>query len=70
VGGTLTLAMFGASVLVATQLATAHRQRWAFALGLAFALPALVFLDRVVAAFALVVGALFPESAPPPRPLG
>jgi len=60
VGGTLTLAMFGASVLVATQLATEHRRLWAFALGLAFALPVLVFLDRVVAAVATVVEALFP----------
>ncbi|WP_242344345.1 hypothetical protein [Anaeromyxobacter terrae] len=71
VGGTLTLAMFGASVLVATQLETAHRRLWAFVLGLAFALPALVFLDRVVAAFALLVGALFPgepaSSLPPMR---
>ncbi len=70
-GGTLTLAMFGASVLVATQLSTAHRRLWAFVLGLAFALPALVFLDRVVATFALVVGALFPgEPAPSLPPMG
>lgn len=60
VGGTLTLAMFGASVLVATQLATHHRRLWAFALGLGFALPVLLFLDRVVAAVGAVVAALFP----------
>jgi hypothetical protein len=60
VGGTLTLAMFGASVLVATQLGTHHRRIWAFGLGLGFALPTLVFLDRVVAAVAGVVAALFP----------
>ncbi|WP_242371493.1 MULTISPECIES: hypothetical protein [Anaeromyxobacter] len=68
VGGTLTLAMFGASVFVATQLETAHRRLWAFALGLAFALPAIVFLDRVVAAFALVAGALFPGEVAPRNP--
>lgn len=60
VGGTLTLAMFGASVLVATQLGTHHRRLWAFALGLGFALPVLAFLDRVVAAVADLVAALFP----------
>lgn len=63
VGGSLTLAMFGASVLVATQLATHHRRLWGFVLGLAFALPVLVFLDAVVARLAAVVEALFPGQA-------
>jgi hypothetical protein len=69
-GGTLTLAMFGASVLVATQLATRHPRLWAFALGLAVALPALVFLDVVVAGLGAVGNALFPGLAPPAPPPG
>jgi hypothetical protein len=67
IGGTLTLAMFGASVLVATQLATHHRRAWGFVLGLAIALPVLFFLEVVVAELGALVGALFPEAAPPPR---
>jgi hypothetical protein len=60
VGGTLTLLMFGASVLVATQLDTRHPRAWAFAAGLALALPVLLFPGEVVAAVARVAGALFP----------
>jgi predicted DNA repair protein MutK len=60
VGGTLTLLMFGASVLVATQLDTRHPRAWAFAAGLALALPVLLFPAEVVAAVARVAGALFP----------
>lgn len=58
VGGTLTLAMFGASVLVATQTWTAHPRTWAFVLGLAFALPVLLFPAAIVGAFAEVAGLL------------
>ncbi len=39
VGGSLTLAMFGASVLVATQLETAHPRAWSFAVGALFGAP-------------------------------
>jgi hypothetical protein len=60
VGGTLTLLMFGASVLVATQLATRHGRAWAIAAGLALALPVLAFPGEVVGAVAQVAGALFP----------
>jgi hypothetical protein len=59
VGGTLTLAMFGASVFVATQMRTAHPRAWAFAAGAAFALPVALFPGDVLAAFAAVAGALF-----------
>lgn len=59
VGGTLTLVMFGASMLVATQRWTAHPRAWAFAAGAAFALPVIVFPGEVLAAFAVVAGALF-----------
>jgi hypothetical protein len=60
VGGTLTLLMFGASVLVATQTGTRHPRAWAFAAGLALALPVLAFPREVVAMFARVAGGLFP----------
>jgi hypothetical protein len=60
VGGTLTLLMFGASVLVATQARTRHPRAWAFAAGLALALPVLAFPAEIVAAFADVARALFP----------
>jgi hypothetical protein len=59
VGGSVTLAMFGASVLVATQLDTAHPRAWSFAVGAAFALPVLLWPAEVLAAFAAVAGALF-----------
>ncbi len=39
VGGTLTLLLFGASVLVATQLEVPHPRAWSMGAGLALALP-------------------------------
>jgi hypothetical protein len=59
IGGTLTLAMFGASVLVATQLRVRHPRGWAFGIGLAVALPVLAFAPEVVEALGAIVGALF-----------
>jgi uncharacterized membrane protein YgdD (TMEM256/DUF423 family) len=60
VGGTLTLLMFGASVLVATQLDTRHPRTWSFAAGLALAVPVLLFPGEVVGAVASIADALFP----------
>lgn len=62
VGGSLTLLLFGASVLFATQLETAHPRAWSFAAGAALALPVLLFPGRVLAVFAAVARALFPGS--------
>jgi hypothetical protein len=59
VGGTLTLLMFGASVFVATQTETRHPRAWAFAAGLALALPVLLAPEAVLAAFGRVALALF-----------
>lgn len=59
VGGTLTLLLFGASVLVATQLDVAHPRAWSIGAGLALALPVLIFPGQLVAAFGAVAGALF-----------
>lgn len=63
VGGTLTLAMFGASILVATATRTAHPRAWSFAVGAALALPVLLFPRAILGAFASVAGALFPGSS-------
>lgn len=59
VGGTLTLLMFGASVLVATQLPVRHPRAWSFAAGLVLALPVLLAPEAVLGAFARVAVALF-----------
>lgn len=64
VGGTLTLAMFGASVFIGVQLEWAHRRAWSFFAGLLCAIPTLVWLDRVVAAFAAATARLFPGIGP------
>lgn len=59
VGGTLTLLLFGASVLVATQLQVAHPRAWSIGAGLALALPVLIFTRQLVAAFGGLANALF-----------
>jgi hypothetical protein len=63
VGGSLTLAMFGAAVLVATQIDTAHPRAWSFAAGAAFALPVLLWPAGVLAVFASIAVALFGDAA-------
>ena len=63
VGGSLTLAMFGASVIVATQVETAHPRAWSFAVGAAFALPVLLWPAEVLAVFAAIAVALFGVAA-------
>lgn len=60
VGGTLTLLMFGASVLVGIQAWTRHPRAWAFAAGTVLALPVLLFPAGVLGAFEAVARALFP----------
>jgi hypothetical protein len=61
VGGTLALAMFGLSVLFATQLAPRHARAWTLGAGLAVALPLLLFAPEVARAFASVAARLFPS---------
>lgn len=58
VGGTLTLLLFGASVLVATQLEVAHPRAWSTGAGLLLALPVLLFPHEVAAAFGAIAAAL------------
>ena len=64
VGGTLTLAMFGASVFIAVQLEWAHRRAWSFFAGLLCAIPLLVWLEPVVGFFARATAVLFPGLTP------
>lgn len=59
VGGTLTLVMFGASVLVGTRPRAAHPRAWAFAAGAALALPVLLFPGEVLGGLAALAAALF-----------
>ncbi|HEY6099850.1 MAG TPA: hypothetical protein VIW03_10495 [Anaeromyxobacter sp.] len=63
VGGSLTLAMFGASVLVALQLDTPHPRAWSFAVGAAFAVPVLLWPAQVLGGLAAVAVALFGDGA-------
>ena len=58
VGGTLTLLLFGASVLVATQLEVAHPRAWSTGAGIVLALPALLFPREVAAALGAIAAAL------------
>lgn len=64
VGGTVTLALFGASILVATQLKTGHPRAWALAVGAVFGLPVLLWPAEILAALAALAAALFPAPAP------
>jgi hypothetical protein len=64
VGGTLTLLLFGASVLFAT-VAMPHPRAWAVATGLVLALPVLAFTPDVVELFASAARALFPSADVP-----
>ncbi len=58
VGGTLTLLLFGASVLVATQLEVSHPRAWSAGAGLLLALPVLLFPERIATAFGAIAAAL------------
>jgi hypothetical protein len=58
-GGTLTLLMFGASVLVATQTTTRHPRAWSFAAGLSLALPGLLAPGAALEAFERLAAWLF-----------
>jgi hypothetical protein len=59
VGGTLTLALFGLTVFVATQTGAARPRAWALAGGLALTLPVVAWPGRVVALFSAAGEALF-----------
>ncbi len=63
VGGSLTLAMFGASVLVAIRIETAHPRAWSFAVGATLALPVLIWPAEVLGVFAAVAVVLFGDAA-------
>jgi hypothetical protein len=64
VGGTLTLYLFGTYVLVTTQTSARRPRAWAFALGLAGALPVLLWPAEVVSLSGDLVASLFPRVLP------
>ncbi|HSN92113.1 MAG TPA: hypothetical protein VLS93_12860 [Anaeromyxobacteraceae bacterium] len=68
VGGTLTLLLFGAYTLFATQTRLPHAHAWAVAAGLLLALPVLAWTEDVVGILGAAAGALFPGLPAPPRP--
>jgi hypothetical protein len=61
VGGTLTLYLFGTYVLMTTQTSARRPRAWAFALGLAGALPVLLWPAEVVSLSGDLVASLFPR---------
>jgi hypothetical protein len=60
VGATLTLALFGTSIFMETQVETARPRAWALAAGLVIAAPVLAFPGDVLGAFGRATRALFP----------
>jgi hypothetical protein len=61
VGGTLTLYLFGTYVLMTTQTSVRNPRAWAFLLGLAGALPVLLWPAEVVSLSGDLVASLFPR---------
>lgn len=59
VGGTLTLLLFGASVLVATQLEVSHPRAWSTGAGILLAAPVLLFPREIATAVGAIAAALF-----------
>lgn len=57
--GTLTLALFGAYVFMATQTGSAHPRAWALLAGLALAIPVLCWPAAMAAVLGDLAGALF-----------
>lgn len=68
VGGTLTLLLFGAYTLFATQTRVPHARAWAVAAGLLLAVPVLAWTEDVVGIFGAAAGALFPGAPGSSRP--
>jgi hypothetical protein len=60
VGATVTLAVFGTSIFMETQVGTRRPRAWALVVGLALAAPVLLFPGQVLAAFGSAARGLFP----------
>src|SRR5919198_6663413 len=60
VGATVTLALFGTSIFMETQLDTSRPRAWALVAGVVLATPVLVFPGEVVSTFGWAARALFP----------
>ena len=59
VGATVTLALFGTSIFMETQIRTARPRGWALLVGLALATPVLLFPAEVLGVFGAVTRSLF-----------
>jgi len=59
VGATVTLALFGTSIFMETQLRTSRPRAWALVAGLVLATPVLVFPAEVLEAFTALARSLF-----------
>ncbi len=64
VGATVTLYLFGTYVLMSTQTSVRRPRAWAFALGLAGALPVLLWPGEVLSLSGDLVASLFPQVLP------
>jgi hypothetical protein len=60
-GASLTLVLFGTSIFMETRTSTRHPRGWALAVGLAIAVPVLLFPGTVLEAVGSIAAALFPE---------
>ncbi len=60
VGASVTLALFGTSIFMETQVETARPRAWALILGLLLAAPVLLFPGDVLDAFTRAARGLFP----------
>jgi hypothetical protein len=60
VGASVTLALFGTSIFMETQVETARPRAWALAVGLVLATPVLLFPREVLDAFTRAAHGLFP----------
>jgi hypothetical protein len=60
VGGTVTLALFGTSIFMETQVDTRRPRAWALAAGVVFTGPVLLFPGEVLQVFGAAARGLFP----------
>jgi hypothetical protein len=60
VGATVTLALFGTSIFMETQIETSRPRAWALLAGAVLATPVVVFPGEVLAAFGHIARGLFP----------
>jgi hypothetical protein len=60
VGATVTLALFGTSIFMETQIDTSRPRAWALLVGILLAAPVVVFPAQALSAFGRIARGLFP----------